>query len=119
MAFYRMRLRIGGPMSIYNASRHETVFGPKNSGDCDLMLLGALIIVLASIGLLSLKLPFLVVLPALALIATLFASVAGVVAWTSSGRLKGNAEFAAGIFALTAVAASILGDPDQAVLFLK
>jgi len=106
-------------MSIYSASRHETDYDPNNSGDSDLVLLGAPIIVLASIGLLSLKLPFVVVLPALGLVATLFASVAGVVAWSARGRLKVNAELAAGIFAFAAVAASILGNPDQAALFLK
>jgi hypothetical protein len=69
--------------------------------------------------LLALNLPSGVVLPALAMISTIFAAVGGLVAWVTTARIKSSAELAAGIFAFAAVTACILGDPDQAVLFLR
>jgi hypothetical protein len=106
-------------MSSYSTSREGTTFQPKQPGSDDLALLGAPLVLLASIGLLALKLPSGVVLPALAMISTLFALVSGLFAWRAQGRVKSGAELAAGIFAFAAVAACILGDPDQAALFLK
>ena len=106
-------------MSSYSTSREGTTFQPKQPGSDDIALLGAPLIVLASIGLLALKLPSDVVLPALALSSTLFALVFGLVAWRAAGRIRSCAELAAGIFAFAAVTACILGDPDQAALFLK
>jgi len=106
-------------MSSYSTSREGTTFQPKQPGSDDIALLGAPLVLLASIGMLALKLPPGVVLPALAMMSTLFALVSGVVAWRAQGRVKSGGELAAGIFAFAAVAACILGDPDQAALFLK
>jgi hypothetical protein len=106
-------------MSSYSTSREGSTFHPKQPGSDDLVLLGAPLVLLASIGMLALKLPSGVVLPALAMTSTLFALVSGLVAWRAQGRVKSGAELAAGIFAFAAVAACILGNPDQAALFLK
>lgn len=106
-------------MSSYSTSREDATFHPKQPGGDDVALLGAPLVLLASIGLLALKLPYGVVLPALAMISTAFAMVAGLVAWRAQGRMRSSAELGAGIFAFAAVAACILGDPDQAALFLK
>jgi len=106
-------------MSSYSTSREGSTFHPKQPGSDDMVLLGAPLVLLASIGMLALKLPSGVVLPALAMTSTLFALVSGLVAWRAQGRVKSGAELAAGIFAFAAVAACILGNPDQAALFLK
>lgn len=106
-------------MSSYSTSREGSTFHPKQPGSDDMVLLGAPLVLLASIGMLALKLPSGVVLPALAMTSTLFALVSGLVAWRAEGRVKSSAELAAGIFAFAAVAACILGNPDQAALFLK
>lgn len=106
-------------MSSYSTSREGSTFHPKQPGSDDMVLLGAPLVLLASIGMLALKLPSGVVLPALAMTSTLFALVSGLVAWRAQGRVKSGAELAAGIFAFAAVASCILGNPDQAALFLK
>jgi hypothetical protein len=106
-------------MSSYSTLRERTTFQPKEPGGDDIALLGAPLVLLASIGFLTLKLPSDVVLPALAMMSTIFALLAGLVAWRAQGRVKSCAELAAGIFAFAAAAACVLGDPDQLALFLK
>ena len=106
-------------MTSYGTSSEGTSFHQKHPGSDDIALLGAPLVVLVSICLLALNLPSGVVLPALAMMSTIFASVGGLVAWVAKARIKSSAELAAGIFAFAAVTACILGDPDQAVLFLR
>lgn len=58
-------------------------------------------------------------LPAIALAAAALAILAGLTAWLSNASWKPSALTCAGIFALVAMGACILGDPDQVALALK
>lgn len=68
---------------------------------------------------LAIYLPHALVLPAMALASVLFASACGLAGWLSSGRTKSRALTAAGVFAIAAIAAAVIGDPDQVAIWLK
>jgi len=82
-------------------------------------VLAPIAIVLTTAVAAALALPHGVFLPAVALAITIVAAVTGSIAWFSNGKMRANWLTATGIFALAAVAASMLGDPDQVALFLK
>lgn len=82
-------------------------------------VLGSIAVVLASAIAIVATLPGNVVLPAIALASAIFASVIGLVAWRGSESIRSGALTSAGIFALVAIGAAMLGDPDQVALYLK
>ena len=82
-------------------------------------VLGSIAVLLAASLAIAFSLPHGLVLPALALAATILAGVGGVAAWAGRGAFRASALTCAGIFALAAIAAAMLGDPDQVALFLK
>ncbi len=77
------------------------------------------VVILTFILTFAVTLPSPLVLPALSLAATAAATVCAAVVWSSGAALKTRYLTSAGIFAIVAMAAAMLGDPDQVALFLK
>lgn len=106
-------------MSIYTHRRtHESpALASVSAGST--AVLGSIAVVLASAIAVVATLPGHVVLPAVALASSVFAALAGLVAWRGNISVRPGALTSAGIFALVAIGAGILGDPDQVALYLK
>ncbi len=83
----------------------------------EVLIPAALLLILTST--LFLTAPSALVLPAVSLIATFAVLVCGIAAWFGGPALQTQSLTAAGIFAFAAVAAAIIGDPDQVAHFLK
>jgi hypothetical protein len=75
-------------------------------------VLTSLAILLAATLAIGLVAPKALLLPSLALAATLLACAAGAAAQLGDGRFRARAMTAAGVFAFAAAAAAMLGDPD-------
>jgi hypothetical protein len=97
-------------------ARHNILF-EVSSGSGAVLAPIAIVLTLA-VGA-AVALPHGLFLPAIALAVTIVAAVTGAIGWFSAGKVRANWLTATGIFALAAVAASMLGDPDQVALFLK
>ena len=82
-------------------------------------VLGAIAILLATAAACVATLTGALVLPALALAATAYATVAGLAAWQGPRSLRPAFLTSAGIFALAAMGAGVICDPDQVALLVK
>lgn len=98
-------------------SARENVLANVSSGSG--AVLGSISVLLAIGVTAALALPHGLVLPAIALAATLLCFATGAAALLGSGHFRENALTCTGIFALVGIAASMLGDPDHVALFLK
>lgn len=82
-------------------------------------VLASVVLILTSVLAIGYTVPPELLLPALALVATALASIAGVTASVTNGNIRDSALTCAGIFALAAIAAAITGDADQVALLVK
>ena len=80
---------------------------------------GSIAILLAALLTVVFIAPPALILPVMALAATGASGLAGLAAWLSQGANRARALTSAGIFALAAIASTIIGDPDQVAIFLK
>ena len=106
-------------MSLYSnhSSQQPMTITPAPAGSTAVLasvgVLLAIALVLASTMQLSL------VLPALALASTVLSMIIGGIGYTRNDRFTEHARLSAGVFAFAAVAACIIGSPDQVALLLQ
>jgi len=106
-------------MSLYsNPGSHQSLtIAPAPKGSAAALASVAVLIFTAIILALTMRLPL--VLPALALASTVFAMVMGGIGYTRTDRFSDSAKLSAGVFAFAAVAACIIGSPDQVALLFQ
>lgn len=88
------------------------------TGDAVTVPMSFAVLLAAAIGAVVWAPPALV-LPALALVATVLATITGAAGWLIAGRGRAGLLTSAGVFALAAGAAAMLGDPDKVALLAR
>ena len=96
----------------------QSSFIAKGPGSI-VVIAGSLAVLLAGLIASTVIAPSILVMPVMSLAATVVASLAGLAAWLGQPSTREKALLIAGIFALAAIAAAIIGDPDQVALLLK
>lgn len=109
-------------MALYSNARRSPKLGHGPLAEIPTgspAVLGAIAILLATAAACVATVAGALVLPAVALAATAYAAIAGLVAWQGPLKLRPAFLTSAGIFALAAMGAGMLGDPDQVALLVK
>jgi len=106
-------------MSLYSnpGSQQSLTLTPAPKGSAAALASVAALVLTALVFALTMRLPL--VLPALALASTVFAMVMGGIGYTRTDRFADSAKISAGVFAFAAVAACIIGSPDQVALLFQ
>ena len=106
-------------MSLYSnsGSQPSLTITPAPKGSAAALASGAVLSFTAIILALTMRLPL--VLPALALASTVCAMITGAIGYTRNDRFSDSAKVSAGVFAFAAVAACIIGSPDQVALLFQ
>jgi hypothetical protein len=106
-------------MSLYSnsGSQPSLTIAAAPQGSTAALASIAVLTVTALVLAATMKLPL--VLPALALASTVYAMVMGGIGYTRDDHFAQPARLSAGVFAFAAVAASILGSPDQVALLFQ
>lgn len=106
-------------MSLYSnhSSQQSLTLTPAPTGSTAVLASVGVLLVSALVLASTTKLPL--VLPALALTSTVLAMIMGGIGYTRNDRFTDSARLSAGVFAFAAVAACIIGSPDQVALLFQ
>lgn len=106
-------------MSLYSnhSSQQSLTLTPAPTGSTAVLASVGVLLVSALVLVSTTKLPL--VLPALALTSTVLAMIMGGIGYTRNDRFTDSARLSAGVFAFAAVAACIIGSPDQVALLFQ
>ena len=106
-------------MSLYSnhSSQQSLTITPAPTGSTAVLASVGVLLVSALVLASTTKLPL--VLPALALTSTVLAMIMGGIGYTRNDRFTESARLSAGVFAFAAVAACIIGSPDQVALLFQ
>lgn len=106
-------------MSLYSnhSSQQSLTMTPAPAGST--AVLASVGVLLATALVLASTMQLSLVLPALALASTVLAMIIGGIGYTRNDRFTDHARLSAGVFAFAAVAACIIGSPDQVALLFQ
>ncbi len=106
-------------MSPYSNSRSHQRLTVMSAPDASTVALASLAAFLFTAVILASSMRQPLVFPALALVSTVYAMIMGGIGYTRTDRIAETARISAGVFAFAAVAACIVGSPDQVALLFQ